>query len=122
MLKLIKDLPAHVVGVEATNEVTADDLKNVLIPALDENVKQYGKINYLLILHTDVQNWSAGAWLQDMWAGLKNFTAWNRIAVVTDQEMVEKFTDGFSLVTPGEAKGFKLSEEQEARSWISQLF
>jgi len=120
MLKIIENLPDHVVGVEATNEVNADDLKNVLLPALEENVEKYDEINYLLVLRTEVKNWTAGAWAQDMLAGMKNFTKWKKIAVVTDEKLVEKFTDGFSLLTPGEAKGFKLSEEEAAKKWVSE--
>lgn len=120
MLKIIENLPAHVVGVEASNEVTADDLKNTLHPALDESVKSFGEIHYILVLHTEVKNWTSGAWLQDMWAGMKNFTKWKKIAVVTDEEVVEKFTDIFSFVTPGEAKGFKLSELDLAKEWVSK--
>ncbi len=119
MLTIIADLPQNVVGVSATGEVTADDIKNVLLPALEKQVKLYDEINYLLVLHTDVENWTAGSWAQDMWAGLKNFTKWNRIAVSTDQQMVEKFTNGFSFLTPGEAKGFTLAEIEEAKKWVS---
>lgn len=119
MLKIIENLPDNVVGVEAFDEVNADDLKNILIPALERSVNKYNEINYLLVLRTEVKNWTAGAWVQDMWAGMKNFTKWNKIAVVTNESAVEKFTDGFSLLTPGEAKGFKLNEEEEAKHWVS---
>lgn len=120
MLKIIENLPDHVVGVEAFNEVNAEDLKNVLLPALERNAEIYGEIHYILVLKTEVKNWTAGAWVQDMWAGMKNFTKWKKIAIVTDETLVEKFTDGFSLLTPGEAKGFKLSEEEAAKKWVSE--
>ncbi|HTN19595.1 MAG TPA: STAS/SEC14 domain-containing protein [Pelobium sp.] len=120
MLNIIQNLPDHVVGVEAVGEVTADDLKNILLPALEQNAKKYDGINYLLVLRTEVKNWTAGAWIQDMLAGIKNFTKWNKIAVVTDEKFVEKFTDGFSFITPGKAKGFKLNEEELAKSWVSE--
>ncbi len=120
MLKIIENLPDQVVGIEATNEVTADDLKNILLPALERNVEKYDEINYLLVLRTEVKNWTTGAWTQDMLAGMKNFTKWNKIAVVTDESAVEKFTDGFSFITPGKAKGFTLNEEETAKQWVSE--
>lgn len=119
MLQLIQGLPSHVVGVKATGEVTADDLKAVLIPALEKVVEQHGHIHYLLQLDTDVKNWTFGAWMQDAKAGLQNFTKWKKIAVVSDEKAVEKFTDVFSYLTPGESKGFKPEELEQAKTWVA---
>ncbi len=118
MISIIQDLPPHVIGVRAANEVNATDIKEILLPALQKKIDEVGEINYLLVLDTDVQNWTSGAWLQDMKAGLLHFTKWNRIAVVTDQVAVEKFTDLFTLVVPGKAKGFDHSELEQAKAWV----
>lgn len=120
MLTIIKDLPGHVLGIRASGEVTEKDMKTVLRPALDELAERTGKLNYLLVLDTDVQDFTAAAWWQDMIAGLKHFTDWNRIAVVTDQKVVEVFTDLFELGVPGKSKGFKSDEMDDARDWVSQ--
>ncbi|RZL19236.1 MAG: STAS/SEC14 domain-containing protein [Pedobacter sp.] len=119
MLQKIEDLPAHVFGVKAIGEVTKDDIEHVLLPGLQQQVDSYDEINYLLVLETDVQEWTAGAWLQDMKAGIKHFTKWKKIAVVTDQKAVEVFTDVFSIATPGEAKGFKPGELEQAKVWVA---
>lgn len=119
MLTTIQNLPAHVFGVKAQGEVDADDLKNVLLPGLESLTDKFGEIYYLLVLETKVENFTAGAWFQDMVAGIKHFTSWKKIAIVTDQKAVEKFTDGFSYVTPGEAKGYSLNELNEAIAWVS---
>ncbi|OAQ38246.1 hypothetical protein A5893_15745 [Pedobacter psychrophilus] len=119
MLTIIENLPAHVVGIEASGEVDADQVADVIIPALKLQVENYDEINYLLVLKTDVKNWSGGAWLQDLKAGVQNLTKWNKIAVATDEKMVEKFSDMFSVLSPGESKGFKLSEIEEAKKWVS---
>ncbi|UPZ34704.1 STAS/SEC14 domain-containing protein [Sphingobacterium sp. PCS056] len=119
MLRVIQNLPDHVFGVRASGEVTADDLKNVLLPELESLTDRYNEIYYLLLLETEVQNFTAGAWVQDLIAGLKHFTAWKKMAIVTDQTAVEKFTDAFSYISPGEAKGYEISELQEAIDWLS---
>jgi hypothetical protein len=41
------------------------------------------------------------------------------MAIVTDQKTVENFTDAFSYVAPGEAKGFTLDDLVEAIAWVS---
>ena len=119
MLQYINDLPPHVVGIRATGEVTKDDMEKVLIPRIDELVARQGEINYLLVLQTDVGNFTLSAWWDDLKMGLKNFTKWNKIAVVTDQKGVEWFSDVFRFFVPGKSKGFALNELDEAVAWIS---
>lgn len=119
MLTIIPNLPDHVFGVRASDEVTQDDLKQVLLPGLEALSKRYKEIYYLLVLETDVQNFTAGAWIQDLIAGVKHLTQWKKMAIVTDQKSVEKFTDIFSYVSPGEAKGYELSELPQAIDWLS---
>lgn len=118
MLTVIQNLPDHLLGVRASGEVSKDDLKNVLLPGLESLSERYKEIYYLLVLETDVQNFTAGAWIQDLIAGVKHFTGWKKMAIVTDQKAVEKFTDIFSYLSPGEAKGFELNELQAAIDWL----
>lgn len=120
MLQQIQNLPAHVAGVHATGEVTKEDMETVLIPLLDSLVERKDKINYILVLETPVQNFTLGAWWDDLKLGLKNFTHWNRIAIVSDQKAVEYFSDVFRFFVPGKSKGFSLDELQEAYDWISE--
>lgn len=119
MLQLINDLPDFVVGVKASGEVSKEDLETVLIPAIDRQVEQYDAIYYLLVLETDVQNWDFGAWISDAKVGLKYLTKWKKIAVVTGQEGVQKFTDVFSAVVPGKARGYTPDELETAKTWVS---
>ncbi len=119
MLTKIPDLPPYVLGVRATGEVTAHDLENLLVPGLQELVDKYDEIHYLLVLDTGVGNFTAGAWIQDMKVGIKHFTKWKRIAVVTEQSAVETFTDMFSFVVPGVSRGFTHAQLGEAVHWVS---
>ncbi len=120
MLQFMNNLPTHVVGIHAVGDVTKEDYNKVLIPRLDELAREQGKIDYLLFLETDVSNFSAAAWWGDFKIGLKHFTKWNKIAVVTDQKGVEWFTDVFKYFIPGKSKGFPLAQLNEAINWISE--
>jgi hypothetical protein len=120
MLQFIRDLEPHVVGIHAVGEVTKEDVETVLIPHIDDLVKRQGEINYLLVLETDVKNFTAGAWWGDLKVGLKNFTKWNKIAIVSNQKGVEWFSDVFRFFIPGKSKGFSLNELDEAVKWISE--
>jgi hypothetical protein len=121
MLQLINDLPAHVVGVHAIGKVTVEDYETVLIPRLDELAKQQGNINYLLVLETDVSNFTFAAWWRDLKLGLKHYKEWRKIAIVTDQKGVEWFSDIFCFFIPGRAKGFPLTKLDEAVMWVSKV-
>ena len=119
MLSIMSDLPPHVVGVRATGAVTKQDFDEVLKPALESLYKRTGKINYLLLLETTVSNFTLGAWVDDLALGLKHFTHWNRIAIVTNEKLVEKFSDAFTFMVPGKSKGFTLGELAAAKEWVS---
>ena len=121
MLQFIKGLPSHVVGIHAIGDVTSEDVERVLKPHIEDLVQRQGKINYLLVLETGIQNFTLGAmWVNDVKVGLKNFTKWNKIAVVSDQKIIEWFSDIFHFFVPGKSKGFPLSELDEAVKWISE--
>ncbi|MCX2574196.1 SpoIIAA family protein [Pedobacter sandarakinus] len=119
MLTEITGLPDYIFGVRATGEVTSNDLKDVLLPGLSRTADRFGEIRYLLVLETEVKNFTAGAWIQDAKAGLKNFTKWKKIAVVSQEKGVEWFTDVFTIATPGQSKGFKPEELEQAKAWLA---
>jgi hypothetical protein len=119
MIQIITNLPANVAGFRASGEVTKDDYQNVVEPHVKSLVEKTGELNFLLKLDTDVKNFTAGAWLSDLSLGIKHLTKWNRAAIVSDSDAVINFTDGFSYLAPGEFKGFKKSEFEDAVNWVS---
>lgn len=122
MLQRIKDLPYHVAGIHAIGEVTANDYEKVLEPVLEEKINNIGDINYLLVLETGSSNFTPAAWWRDFKLMLKYYRRWNKIAVVTDQQGVEWFSDVFKFVIPCESKGYPLERLDEAIKWISEKY
>ena len=118
MITEIKDVPANVVAFKATGHVHKEDYDNVIIPAVDALVKKQDKINFLLLLETPVKNFSMGAFLKDMEIGLKHFTKWHKIAIVTESQNVINFTDFFSYIAPGKARGFIRDDLETAKAWV----
>jgi hypothetical protein len=119
MLQLIEDLPETVVGVRAVNQVSEDDYKQVVLPALEAAHKKFEKISLLLVLETSVTNYTIGAWINDIKAGLKYFTDWHKIAIVSDEKMVQKVTDAVNFLMPGESRGFALADLPMAKLWVA---
>src|ERR1700744_4092514 len=102
MLQKMNDLPAHVVGFRATGKVTKEDYDKILIPAVDKLAKEKGKINYVFLLETDISNLSIGALYDDLKVGLQHLLQWHKMAIITDQDGVNKFTDIVGHMIPGE--------------------
>jgi hypothetical protein len=117
MISIINDAPENVAAFNATGDVTKEDFENLVIPHVKSKVEEFGELNYLLYLDTDLGNFTMGAWLQDVFLGIKNITKWNRAAIVTDKEGVQNFTDIFSVVMPGEFKSFPKENLYNALYW-----
>ncbi|GGB76272.1 hypothetical protein GCM10007424_15350 [Flavobacterium suaedae] len=121
MIETLKDTPDNVAGFRATGKVTKDDYKTVIEPHVKEIAKQNNEVNFLMLMDTDIENYTAGAVLQDMLLGFKELTKWNRVAVVSDSENLKKAVDAFSVLAPGNYKGFPKEEYMDAVSWVSHL-
>ncbi len=119
MITVIPDTPDHVAAFKASGEVTKEDFENLVLPHVEAKVNVFDELNYLLLLNTDVDNFTFGAWIQDVLLGLKNLTKWNRIAIVTDQKGVQNFTDIFSVLMPGEVKSYPCSDLANALFWCA---
>lgn len=107
------------VGFRATGEVTEADFSETVMPRVKELIEQTDKLNYMLVLDTSVKNFTMGAWFKDAIMGIRHLTKWNRAAIVTDVKGIRTFTDVFSVLMPGEFKGFEQSELGEAIDWAS---
>ncbi|MEJ7683081.1 MAG: STAS/SEC14 domain-containing protein [Segetibacter sp.] len=115
----MKDLPEHVVGVRAVGHVNKNDYEQTLVPAIEKMAREFGEINFLMLLETDISNFTYGAWMQDAKVSLKHFAKWNKIAIVTDQKVIEKISHLFSFVSPAQAKGFSVSDVELAKTWVA---
>lgn len=119
MITIIQDAPANVAAFRATGEVNKEDYNNVVIPVVDALVNKQDAINFMLVLDTSLSNFSLMALLKDLGMGLKHFTKWHKMAIVSESGAINTFTDLFSYVAPGEAKGFTHAQMEDAISWVS---
>lgn len=117
MIQVI-NAPENVVAFRALDEVTKDDYQKVMAPAIEKLVERINEINFLFLIDTELENFTAAAWIQDAMIGLKNLGKWNRAAIVTDSKKAITFTNGFSYFVPGEFKGFKKDSFDQAMHWV----
>ncbi len=119
MIEKLDNIAAHVAGFRASGKITKEDYDNVVSPEVDRLAQKHGHIHFLLVLDTDVSNYSPGAWMKDALLGIKHLSKWKKMAIVSDQKGVEKVTDFISPLIPGESKGFSSSELEAAKAWVS---
>ena len=119
MITKIETAPDNVAAFRASGEVKKEDYDTIVIPAVDALVKKQGEINFMLILDTSLSNFSLGAFMKDLGVGLKHFTSWHKMAIISESAAINNFTDFFSYISPGEAKGFTHEQLDEANAWVS---
>lgn len=72
-----------------------------------------------MVVKTDIANLGVGVWWDDFKMAIKHFSKWNKIAIVSDHDLIKKLANIFGFAYPGEARGFKLNQYDEAYNWVS---
>jgi len=121
MIESIDDMPAGTIGFRASGEVTREDYRQVLEPALRAAVES-GEVRMLYVVEADVEL-DGGALLEDaktdLALGLGHVSAWKRTAVVTDLDWVRRAVRLFAWMAPGEVRVWGLDGLAEAREWLA---
>jgi len=120
MIEVMTDLPERVLGVKASGEVSANDYKTVLVPAIEEKLTKHKKARLLYVLGDEFEGYTSGAAWEDAKVGMKHLTSFERVAVVTDVDWIEKMIKAFGFALPGEVRVFDDDDLDEARIWISE--
>ena len=119
MVELLKDFPPHVAAYKAVGTVEKEEYEQIVMARVNEVAAAYGKINFLVLLETDMQNYTLPAFIDYLKISFQHFSRWNRMAIVTDQKWVEKAYDALSYLVPGVINGFEIKQFEEAKEWVS---
>jgi hypothetical protein len=120
MVELLSGYPPYVAAYKASGKVNRDEYEQVVVKRVDEVAHQYGKINFLVLLHTDMDNYSLGAFIEYLKVSFKHLTGWNRMAIVSDEKWLRTAYDILSPLVPGKIKGYRTEEYEAARQWVSE--
>ena len=119
MVELLKDFPPNVAAYRAWGAVSKEEYEAVVMSRVNEVATQFGKIDFLVRLETDMDNYSIAAFLDYLKISFKHFSKWNKMAIVTDEKWLRKSYEVLSILVPGEIKSYKLEEYGEAKNWVS---
>jgi hypothetical protein len=121
VVERIADMPPNTIGFRSKGELTDDDFRTDLAPALHEAVAA-GNVRLLLIVPpnfgpADVKRLAAQA-QNHLEPGLGHRTDWKRIAILTDSGLLRRSSRLLAPLIPVETKFFKPTEEPQAKHWL----
>jgi hypothetical protein len=117
MIQEITDLPDNVLGLKALGEVEAEDYQRVLVPALESKLRDHRRVRLLYVIDESFTGYTGGAAWEDAKIGMFHLTAFERVAVVTNEEWILKMVSAFGFAMPGEVRVFAPEELASAREW-----
>ncbi len=117
MIDVLPGMPDGVVGVETRGKLSAEDYRDVLMPALAQ-AAQSGELRCVLVID-DFDGMTAGAMWDDVKLGVEHLRKWRRLAVVTDLEWMRHLVGLFTWTIPGQVKVFPRAAQSEAVTWAA---
>ena len=118
MVERIEAMPAGTIGFKVVSELTGDDYRERIEPALAE-AAEAGEVRLLFEIDAGF-GMDAGAVIEDAKTGLKlgigHMKSWKRTAIVTDVDWIRKAIKAFGFMAPGEVKVFRPPSSAPPRS------
>ena len=119
MLKQLADMPPGSVGFEAVGDVDDDDFERTVEPVLRRIIAEGGKVRLLYLLGVRLREYEADALKEEMAFAAHHPTAYERVAVVSDEEWLRPALRVLSVLVPGQLRGFRVADLQAAKSWVA---
>src|SRR5690242_1347038 len=120
MLRRIDDMPPATIGFEAVGEVEDDDWEHTVEPVLRQEMAGGGKIRLLYLLGAQTREVEGDAMGADLEFRARHASSFERVAVVSDEDWIRPALAALSFMLPGKAKGFRVAELAEAKTWLAE--
>jgi len=120
MVEILKDFPDYVAAYKASGAISKEEYEALVMARVDQVAARHGKINFLVCLHTDMSNYSIGAFLDYLKVSFEHFSKWQRMAIISDEQWLRKSYDIIGLLVHGEIRTYPLSGYEEAKQWVSE--
>ena len=106
MIKLLRGMPAGVLGLQAIDDVEEEDYRNVVVPAVEAAIAEHGKVRLVYVLGPEFDEYEGEAAWEDLKLGVRHPASFERIAIVTDARWAARTVRIFSVLLPGQARAF----------------
>lgn len=119
MVELLNGFPPHVVAYCTSDKMDKEDYKKIVASRINEVVLEYDKINFLVLLPTDIDQYTLSSLLDYLKISFEHCFKWEKMAVVSNQKGVRGFYERLSPFVLGKLRGYEVKDFEEARQWVS---
>jgi hypothetical protein len=120
MLVEIDGLPENVFGLKAVGVVTKKDYVDVLIPLIEKQFLKNQKLKMIYHLGPEFKEFEYKAMWEDVKIGLKHFSQWEKVAIVTNWKSLGWFALLTGFFVPGNIRSFSNDYYEKALMWIKE--
>lgn len=120
MMERLSGFPDDVVAIRCGGVVTAQDYERVLMPAVAAALSAHERVRVYYEIGPDFQSFAPGAMWDDMIVGMRHFSRWGRVAVVTDVDWLRHAVAMFGFLFPAGVKVFPVTGARAAQDWLAQ--
>lgn len=121
MIEVLAGMPEGVTGIRVSGRVSGSDLRN-FEPTMRE-LMDGREIRFVEVIAPDYEGFGPGGMSEDLKLGfgvvLKHYSAFKRIAIVTDKEWVRHTLHALAWMVPGDVALFGLDEFDRALEWAA---
>ena len=122
MVERMPDMPPGTIGFRVAADVTREDYDRVLVPDIRAAIEGGGGLRTLYLIE-DLDDMEAGA----LWAdtklgfdmGVRHHGAWERSAIVKDNEWMVRAMKVFGWMVPGDTRVYPVAELGAAKAWVA---
>jgi SpoIIAA-like len=119
MLKPMSDMPTGTIGFEAYGDVDDDDFEEVVAPVLRREIAAGRKVRLLYLLGPQLDDFDADMVKEEMKFAARHTTAYERVAIVSDESWLRPALRMMSILVPGRLRAFPVAQLQSAKTWVA---
>ena len=120
MFKRMFDMPPGTIGFEAVGEIDDDDFEDVVAPVLRQQIAAGHKLRLLYLLGPQLREYDGDAAQEEFKFAARHATAYERVAIVTDESWLRPALRLISVLVPGKIRGFPVVDLADARTWVAE--
>jgi hypothetical protein len=114
------DLQNGVIGYSAVGMITGDDINKVLMPEIEAQVADGGRLRFLFLAGPKFEGYAPDALTGDASFALRHFFDFEKIAFVSDNAGFLSLVAGFSMMMPSKVRSFSLADLATAKRWLAE--
>lgn len=120
MIEVLPQSEGNLLVIKATEKLTNNDYKEVMIPRLEAIIREYGRARFIMDLSTNFHGWEISAAWDDVRFGVSHRNSFERMAVVGGPKCAEWGAKLAKLIMNGELKCFPGNAYNEALEWVNE--